>query len=493
VNRTVTRAREIVALVQAQQLPFLAAAIAYYAFLSVVPLLVVALAVATAVAGETLAAELLEALDQFLTPDAAELLESTLVDAPGRGGVTLLGLAILLWGALRVFRGLDIAFSQVYGTEIQKSFPEQIRDAVLVLVAVALAIGATVAGSVLLSLAPVGLSGLGGSVSLLAVLPVIFFPLYYVFPAENVTVREAVPGAVFAGVSWTLLGTVFGIYASQAGSFQLYGVLGGVLLLLVWFYFAGLVLLVGAVLNAVVAGRLEDRQVQQGGLQRSNQRATMDEDEDDRPAKGRDADGDQGRDKRPDGGHEDDEDHDERSGGSHDERPDGDHDTDGDTGGDADGRGADERDKGSDDSGPSDADARADWSEAADLGARADPATKAELDDLQERIEEFEEEIEDRTVHREDLEGDLKQYVRWRVRRGHARGWGPYLVLLYGTAMTIGAFVFLGGIWAILAMIVVWLSTLGLYTLMVLVGMATGALGIPGRIAERLRKLRDLR
>ena len=110
--------------------------------------------------------------------------------------------------------------------------------------------------------------------------------------------------------------------------------------------------------------------------------------------------------------------------------------------------------------------------------------------ELRREFERFEDEMEDRTVRREDLEADLRQYVRRRVRRGHARGWGPYLVLLYGTAMTLGAFYFLTGVWAILAMLIVWLSTLGLYALMIVVGMATAALGLPGRALEAVRKLR---
>jgi Flp pilus assembly protein TadB len=113
-----------------------------------------------------------------------------------------------------------------------------------------------------------------------------------------------------------------------------------------------------------------------------------------------------------------------------------------------------------------------------------------DLAQLRSELERFEEEVEDRTVHRDELEAELKQYVRRRTRRGHARGWGPYLVLLYGTVMTLGAFYFLSGGWAVLAMLVVWLSTLGLYTLMVLVGVGLTAAGVPGRVAERLRDLR---
>lgn len=116
---------------------------------------------------------------------------------------------------------------------------------------------------------------------------------------------------------------------------------------------------------------------------------------------------------------------------------------------------------------------------------------REQLEDLREDVDEFESEVEDRTVHREEIEDDLRSYVRGRLRRGRARGWGPYLVLLYGTAMTIGAFVELAGVWAILAMLVVWLSTLGLYVLMLLVGFGLNALSAPGRAMRAARGLID--
>ena len=113
-----------------------------------------------------------------------------------------------------------------------------------------------------------------------------------------------------------------------------------------------------------------------------------------------------------------------------------------------------------------------------------------DLAELREELDRFEEQIEERTVHRDTLEAELQKYVRSRTRRGKARGWGPYLVLLYGTAMTLGAFYFLDGGWAILAMIVVWLSTLGLYALMLIVGVTMNAASLPGRVLTRLRELR---
>jgi hypothetical protein len=88
------------------------------------------------------------------------------------------------------------------------------------------------------------------------------------------------------------------------------------------------------------------------------------------------------------------------------------------------------------------------------------------------------------------LEAELKAYVRRRMRRGHARGWGPYLVLLYGTVMTLGAFYLLSDLIALVAMIVIFLSTLGLYVLFVLAGFGVSLLGKPGRALDAVRRFR---
>lgn len=114
------------------------------------------------------------------------------------------------------------------------------------------------------------------------------------------------------------------------------------------------------------------------------------------------------------------------------------------------------------------------------IDAVDDPAVRAALEALRR-------DLDDRTIPRERLEADLRRYVRRRLRAGHARGWGPYVVLLYGVAMTVGAFYFLSGGWAVLAMIVIWLSTLGLYVLMIVVGLAGALLSGPRWAVDALR------
>ncbi len=399
--------RSLVTLVRDQQLSFLAAAIAYYAFVSVFPLVLVALALASAVAGQSFATAVVSLAGDLLTEQATTVLERSLTSGTGRGA-GVVGLVFLLWSSLRVFRGLDVAFSRIYGVDSPPSLGDQVLDALVVLGAIALALsGMVVAGAAVQSnVAP--LSGILSQGLLLGTLVVVFLPMYYVFPDCEVTVAEALPGAAVAAVGWVALSAGFGLYAANATSLQLYGVLGAVLLALTWFYVGGLILLVGAALNAVLAGQ-RDRQLQQEPLRDTRQPMSNSE--------------------------------------------------------------ASPEDDGV-------------------TTIEPEPVDHEDLAQLREELDQFEEEIEERTVHREELEDDLERYVRKRARRGKARGWGPYLVLLYGTAMTLGAFSFLSGGWAILAMIIVWLSTLGLYVLMVIVGITISAVSVPKLVVEKVREFR---
>lgn len=128
--------------------------------------------------------------------------------------------------------------------------------------------------------------------------------------------------------------------------------------------------------------------------------------------------------------------------------------------------------------------------EIADLARELDRLETA-VYDMHGELSRFERAVDERTVKRPTLEADLRRYVRQRMRRSRARGWGPYLVLLYGTVMTIGAFYKLDGGWAILAMIVLWLSTLGLYALMLIVGAGLRLIGVPMRLRDAIANRRS--
>ena len=62
-------------------------------------------------------------------------------------------------------------------------------------------------------------------------------------------------GAIVATVLWLVLSGLFTVYTSQFSKYnETYGALGGVVVLLMWLWITGLVVLIGAEVNAVRAG-----------------------------------------------------------------------------------------------------------------------------------------------------------------------------------------------------------------------------------------------
>ena len=240
-------------LVRERNLTFLAASVAYYAFVSLIPLLLLALVVGSAVGGRAFTDRIVVLTGQYLSGSGQELIVGALTDAQSRVGASVVSLVALGWSGLKLFRGLDIAFDEVYGDEQHPGLVEQVRDALVVVVAVAGAAVLVVAVALALRLLDLQLPyvNLLGSLALVAVLVVAFLPLYYVLPPDDVTVWEALPGTLVAAVGWVLLQLGFRLYAANAGSYEAYGYIGGVLLFVTWLYFASIVILLGAAVNAV--------------------------------------------------------------------------------------------------------------------------------------------------------------------------------------------------------------------------------------------------
>ncbi len=77
--------------------------------------------------------------------------------------------------------------------------------------------------------------------------------LYWVAPNMRLQLRWVTPGAVLFTAGWLLATYLFTLYVVNFGSYSAtYGTLGGVAVLLVWFYLTAFILLMGAELNAVI-------------------------------------------------------------------------------------------------------------------------------------------------------------------------------------------------------------------------------------------------
>lgn len=449
--------RTVAETVRDSEVTFLAAGISYYVLVSLVPLLTLGVVVTTVVGGADLASRVQAVASAYLLPTGSALVTSALADRSGQGALSAASLAVTTWGALKLFRGVDVAFARIYGYQTGPIL-QQLTDGVVVLVTLggaALGVAVTTAVIAVIDLPFVGVVG---PLVLLPFLIAAFLPLYAVIPDVPVPLRSALPGAVLSAVGWTVLSAAFTVYARFSTGVA--GALGAVLLLVTWFYASGVLVLTGAAVNAVLADRAGGR-IRAGGADGTSRSvsAAM-------PGHG-DGAGDRDRQvQQPRGRHPD------RTMSADDAT------TPDDDAGEAVGSGEGTR---------------------ADEETDVDPRGAPDIEQLDRRVEElrsdlaaFEEDIETRTVDRPALKADLERYVRGRLRRGKARGWGPYLVLLYGTAATIAAFYFLDDdLLAVAAMVIIYLSTLGLYTLFVVFGVGLNALGVPGRFVDWIRDRRS--
>jgi membrane protein len=243
---------------RAEKLTFMAGSIAYHAFVSLLPLLVLLLIVFASIGGESLEQSLISITRAILTPGTNDVLIEELKHVRQSTSLSLLGIAVLLWGPLRIFFGLDTAFSDVYDTERKNTLTDQLSDAIIVLITFGLSI--VVATAIETVIPSYGSSAFGWFVQQLLLvfgLGFTFLPMYYVFPDADVGVVEILPGVFVAAIGLTVFSSLFQLYvlfSSQLSG----GLVANVILLLTWLYFSGLVILLGVVVNAVLSNRSRD-------------------------------------------------------------------------------------------------------------------------------------------------------------------------------------------------------------------------------------------
>lgn len=239
----------------------MAGSIAYSAFISLFPLLVLAIIGASIVGGETFAQYIIQLTQTYLSPTGQELIVENLTKSTGRTEISVVTFLVFLWATMRVFRGLDVAFSILYDTGGEDDLLDQFRDGIIVLTALTVAVGGSIGIYLVLKSVPyLPYVRFFNYFTRILFLTIVFLPIYYLFPDTNLSVRQVVPGAVVAAFGWTTLQFVFQLYVSVSSKAELYGVIGAVILLITWLYFGALIILIGATVNVVLGRQLSTRQ-----------------------------------------------------------------------------------------------------------------------------------------------------------------------------------------------------------------------------------------
>ncbi len=250
----------------ADQIPLLAAGVAFFGFLALFPALIAFTLVWGLVADPATIPEQTASLAGALPPEARALVIGQLQQLASASTQTLgwglvLSLVVALWSASGGVGNLVTAINIAYDEDKKRGFIAE------KLIALALTLGAVIfmaAMVALVAVAPIALEllGLGGGWRwvvevvrwvLIAVLVMgALAVLYRVAPDRDAPkFRWVSVGAASATVLWLLASAAFSLYVGLAGNYaKTYGALAGVVILLLWLWISTYAILLGAEINA---------------------------------------------------------------------------------------------------------------------------------------------------------------------------------------------------------------------------------------------------
>lgn len=256
-----------------------AASIAFFFFLSIVPMLIMICAILpyTPLTEENL----VKAVTDVVPDMAVPLTESLISDVYDRSaGVMSVAIIATIWSAAKGVLALMRGLNAVNGVEEKRNYFVVRAIAslytVVMLIVVILSLFINVFGNQLVNLAlhrfpllqDIATFAMNFRFMVVwVVLTVLFAAIYAYVPDERLKFKEQIPGAAFAAVVWSVFSWVFSIYINYSNSYGIYGSLSIIIIILLWMYFCMYIIMVGAYLNCyfspvnkvLAGGRREQR------------------------------------------------------------------------------------------------------------------------------------------------------------------------------------------------------------------------------------------
>lgn len=83
---------------------------------------------------------------------------------------------------------------------------------------------------------------------------IIFWIVFFFAPNMKITIRSAIPGALFSALGWIIVSFGFSQYVTQFGNYSAtYGSIGAVIILMLWFYISGIIIIIGGEINSYLS------------------------------------------------------------------------------------------------------------------------------------------------------------------------------------------------------------------------------------------------
>jgi membrane protein len=246
----------------------LAAQLAYYFFFALFPALLFLIALASYFPLDTLIDDMFRTLGGFVPPEMLSIMTDQIkkISEGEQSGLLTFGVLTALWSSSAAMTAVIDTLNSAYDVEEGRAWWKvrltaimlTVRVALFILVSFALVlVGPTVAERLAHAW------GLGSAFEWtwkIVQWPVVFALastgmalIYYFAPDVEQDWIWLTPGSVFATLLWLAATLGFKFYVANMGNFtETYGAIGGVMVLMLWFYISGLVILVGAEMNAVI-------------------------------------------------------------------------------------------------------------------------------------------------------------------------------------------------------------------------------------------------
>ena len=237
-----------------------AASVAYYAILSIFPLLLGLIAIfGFFLPSLNLQDELLRFVGKNL-PGATDILRQNIVSIVKlRGAMGLLSLVILFWGASAMFSAISLAINRAW--DIRRYRPFFIRKASELGMALStgilflLSLGASAIISILrgvfdLPAAKLIIVDVGSRLVAFLLILAVFLLLYKLIPNTKTYWRYVWTGALLSAILFEIARTLFVFYLENFANYQLiYGSIASIIVLLVWIYYSAFIMILGAELT----------------------------------------------------------------------------------------------------------------------------------------------------------------------------------------------------------------------------------------------------
>lgn len=230
-----------------------AAAFAYYAFLSVFPLMLMGLAVLGFVYGGRpgLQAKAIDTVFANLPKFGTAFQEALNGVIANRVSLGVAGFIGLLWSGTGFTRALDGGFSVIWDREPGRFWVRRLRGLAVILAILLVGILGFVVNGLIPRISSLTVLRLAIQIVLALLLNwALFLAIYIIVPRRRVQLKEVMVGALVAAALWYATQSAVQYYVGTlAKANQIYGILGAALSLLIWLYAGGFIIFYGGELN----------------------------------------------------------------------------------------------------------------------------------------------------------------------------------------------------------------------------------------------------